>query len=621
MLRVSLFLAAVHLSSGVQGLAVSSTHGTQLTPEAIGDFTAVGFASAKRTTLSTSDCKSFPGDKSWPPESEWSRLNKTLGGALLNPLPAASACYSTSPNFNAETCSFLLNNASRTTFYLDDPLTILTQWPQGNTCLISQNPTGTCTQGGYPVYVVNATNVKQVQAAVNFARNKDIRLVIKNTGHDSGGRNTGAGSLSVWTHYLKGFEFLPTYKQPGGNYQGPAAVVGAGLQVWEVFAQAKRYNVTLTAASCLTVGSYGGWITGGGHSPLSSKYGLGVDQVLSLQVVTADGRYVTADPKTNEDLFFALRGGGGSTYGIVTSAIVKAHPQINLTIASFNFAVGDTLSIIPGPSVTIIDIDTFWKGFNEVFAFGVPTADAGGYLWTNGIPAGTNRYQMQVQVQLPGLTPDEATSFVQPLLRTLNDLGIPVAITTPTTRVYSSQTGSTGGQPGNGYYASRLFPRASFENATLFAAAMTAARATVEGGYTFHGLNMAPTLKAAGYPAPAGLNPVWRDIVMHADVFARIDMGALTPAQGAAEQRRLNGYMEAIRAATPGSGAYFNEADIQEPDWQQSFFGSNYEKLARIKRERDPWHVFWAPTTPGSEAWAVRTSSELPTQNGRLCRV
>ena len=134
----------------------------------------------------------------------------------------------------------------------------------------------------------------------------------RNTGHDSGGRNTGAGSLSVWTHHLKGFEFLPSYKQPGGNYRGPAAVVGAGLQVWEVFAHAERYNVTLTAASCLTVGSYGGWITGGGHSPLSSKYGLGVDQALSLQVVTADGRYVTADPRTNEDLFFAMRGGGGS---------------------------------------------------------------------------------------------------------------------------------------------------------------------------------------------------------------------------------------------------------------------------------------------------------------------
>ncbi|KAK4148374.1 hypothetical protein C8A00DRAFT_39073, partial [Chaetomidium leptoderma] len=436
-------------------------------------------------------CKAFPGDSSWPTAIEWTRLNKTLGGALLNPPPPASVCYATSPNFNAEACSFLINNASRTTFYLDDPVTILSLWPQGNTCLLSQNPTGNCTQGGYPVYVVNATSVKHIQAAVNFARNRNVRLVVKNTGHDAVGRNTGAGSLSIWTHYLKGFEFLHDYKQPGGNYRGAAARVGAGLQVWEAFAHAEKHNVTLPAASCLTVGSYGGWITGGGHSPLSSKFGMGVDQVLSLQVVTADGRYMTADPQENQDLFFAMRGGGGSTYGIITSAIVKAHPQINLTIASFGFTTGNTTSATPGPSVTIADTETFWKGFNEVFAFGIPTIDAGGYLWTAGSPRGNNNYVMQVQVQMPGLTPAEATVFVQPLLRTLNNLGMPVAITAPTTQVYSSQ--SRNGAPSNGYFASRLFPRRAYENSTLFAAAMNAARAAVEAGYTFHGLNMAPT--------------------------------------------------------------------------------------------------------------------------------
>lgn len=300
---------------------------------------------------------------------------------------------------------------------------------------------------------------------------------------------------------------------------------------------------------------------------------------------------------------------------------MKAHPQINLTIASFDFRLGNTRSTEPGSSVTITDVETFWKGFNEVFAFGIPTVDAGGYLWTNGIPTGNGSYLMQIQVQMPGLTPAEAASFVAPLLETLNDLGIPVAITTPTTRAYSRATGGTGGAPGNGYFASRLFPRRAYENATLFAAAMAAARATVEAGYTFHGLNMAPTLKVAGYPEPAGVNPVWRDVVMHADVFARIDMGAVTPVEAAAAQRRLNELMEPLRAATPGGGAYFNEADANEPNWQVSFFGSNYAKLARIKRERDPWHVFWAPSTPGSEAWAVESSSEFPNQNGRLCRV
>lgn len=84
------------------------------------------------------------------------------------------------------------------------------------------------------------------------------------------------------------------------------------MQGWEVLQHAARYNVTLVAGTCLTVGLYGGWMAGGGHSPLSSRFGLGVDQVLALRVVTADGRYETVDPKTNGDLFFALRGGGGS---------------------------------------------------------------------------------------------------------------------------------------------------------------------------------------------------------------------------------------------------------------------------------------------------------------------
>jgi len=299
----------------------------------------------------------------------------------------------------------------------------------------------------------------------------------------------------------------------------------------------------------------------------------------------------------------------------------QSPPSTQLDHCQFSFSVANTTSTTPGPSVTVTDTEVFWKGFNAVFAFGIPTVDAGGYLWTNGIPAGSGQYLMQVQVQMPGLTPAEVTALVDPLIRSLNTIGIPVAIATPSTRVYSSQTGSTGGAPGNGYFASRLFPRRAYEDATLFAAAMKAARAAVEAGYVFHGLNMAPTLKAAGYPSPAGVNPVWRDIVMHADVFASINVGAVTPGEAAAAQRRLNGFMEPLRAATPGGGAYFNEADVLEPNWQRSFFGSNYDKLARIKQERDPWHVFWAPTTPGSEAWAVQSSSELPTQNGRLCRV
>lgn len=93
-----------------------------------------------------------------------------------------------------------------------------------------------------------------------------------------------------------------------------AARVSSGLESWEMFAYMDRYNVTLLVAGGYSVGAYGGWMAGGGHSALGSKYGLGADQPLSINVVTADGRFVTADPNQNTDLFYALRGGGGSKF-------------------------------------------------------------------------------------------------------------------------------------------------------------------------------------------------------------------------------------------------------------------------------------------------------------------
>lgn len=68
-------------------------------------------------------------------------------------------------------------------------------------------------------------------------------------------------------------------------------------------------------------------------------------------------------------------------------------------------------------------------------------------------------------------------------------------------------------------------------------------------------------------------------------------------------------------------GSYMNEADVLEPDWQESFYGSNYGLLLGIKRERDPWDVFWTVTGVGCEGWKVRSVDGLPNQNGRLCRV
>ena len=75
----------------------------------------------------------------------------------------------------------------------------------------------------------------------------------------------------------------------------------------------------------LSVGAAGGYLQGGGHSPMSPMFGLTVDNVLEIDVVLANGTLLTTNACTNPDLFWALRGGGGGTFGVVTRAVYKAH--------------------------------------------------------------------------------------------------------------------------------------------------------------------------------------------------------------------------------------------------------------------------------------------------------
>lgn len=124
------------------------------------------------------DCKVFPGDVEWPVEAAWAQLNASINGVLLKPKPAASVCYP-GPDYDQAQCQFLVRGASSTRFWLNDPLVELAQWTQGSSCVATLTPVGNCTQGGFPEYVVNATSAKHVQAAVNFARDNNIRLVIK----------------------------------------------------------------------------------------------------------------------------------------------------------------------------------------------------------------------------------------------------------------------------------------------------------------------------------------------------------------------------------------------------------------------------------------------------------
>ncbi|KAL4801180.1 hypothetical protein BDV18DRAFT_165196 [Aspergillus unguis] len=98
--------------------------------------------------------------------------------------------------------------AANSHFRADDPIGMLSPVYQGLTCQPTNDTDATCTLGGYPRFVINATNVVQIQLGINFARNTGIRLVVKNSGHDFSGKSGGAGSLSIFTHDLKDINII-----------------------------------------------------------------------------------------------------------------------------------------------------------------------------------------------------------------------------------------------------------------------------------------------------------------------------------------------------------------------------------------------------------------------------
>jgi len=141
-------------------------------------------------------------------------------------------------------------------------------------------------------------------------------------------RSTGYGSLSIWTHNFRGISYIPSFNPtscPSVGSALAAARIAAGVTGTEVQEQMSKHNAIVTTGANPDVGVIG-WLTGGGHGLLSTSYGLGADNLLEATIVTPGGKVLLANPCNNLDIFFAIRGGGGGTFGVVLEAVVKAYP-------------------------------------------------------------------------------------------------------------------------------------------------------------------------------------------------------------------------------------------------------------------------------------------------------
>lgn len=244
-------------------------------------------------------------------------------------------------------------------------------------------PNGTCTLANLASYAINVSDAGTVAAGIQFAQEKNIKLTIKNTGHDILGRSAGKGSLALWTHNLKDMSFF-NYTNP--YYTGPATRVGAGVQNFEVYQAASRHGLRVVGGSCPTVGKAGGFTQGYGHGPLGATYGLGADNTLEFEVVTVDGKHLTASPTENADLYWALSGGGSGNYAVVISTTVKAYKDGPLAGASFSFLNTDAdafWSAVAAWMKHLLVLDqitglyTLWAFSNETFLLEYATLSGG----------------------------------------------------------------------------------------------------------------------------------------------------------------------------------------------------------------------------------------------------
>lgn len=110
-------------------------------------------------------------------------------------------------------------------------------------------------------FAVNATAPSDIQKTVAFVRQHNIRLVIRNTGHDYNGKSTGAGSLAIWTHFMKDQKIVD---YQSSSYTGKAVKMGAGVEVIESYQFAHDNGLVTVGGDCPTVGVTGGWTQGGG---------------------------------------------------------------------------------------------------------------------------------------------------------------------------------------------------------------------------------------------------------------------------------------------------------------------------------------------------------------------
>ncbi|KAJ5197634.1 hypothetical protein N7449_008113 [Penicillium cf. viridicatum] len=580
------------------------------------------------------NCRCTPTDDCWPSVSRWNGLNSTVNGKLIANQPLAKPCYN-GLGQNSTQCQDISKIYTESSFRESSPIGFA--YPVIDTCApVNGSIAGVpvCDLGSAPVYSINATKPADVAAGIKFAKKNNVRLVIKNTGHDVRARSQGYGSLSIWMKYIKPeLQFQDRYQPSNSscesNWTGSAIVVGGGY-IWdEVYTFAAKHGHIAVGGSSKTVGAVGGYIQGGGHGPVTHDFGLATDQVLEYKVVLASGEVVTANACSNVDLFTALRGGGGGTFGVVVSAIIRVYPTRPVLKHSFTVAP------------PTINLSTLINATASILSK-YPTLSNAGYSGNAQITrvlGAKSVYSHNLMKMLSSnVSSDELSSEIEEarnvMQNQLVDLFQPINGTdfnvSSTFKKYDtfhdyfqseSHESPTLNYPSPAM-VSRFWDKKSLVNnhqnlTAMFGAIFPQSSSNVQAIASLLELSLIGGGEVLKPKPHTAVHPGWRKTYLFMENFdvPPADSGL----QGVRQVREyaISKKLNAMKAAAPSIGTYMNEADSDDPDWKEDFYGEQYNSLNSVKQKYDPDGVFWCYRCVGSEGWEEVTG---PTLYGPLCQ-
>lgn len=430
-----------------------------------------------------------------------------------------------------------------------------------------------------PAAVAYPAHPDDIRTTLAYARAHGLRVAIRNGGHSYAGWSSGNGRLVVDVSRLSRI-------RAGGR----EAVVGAGATLIDVYRALAAKGLTIPAGSCPTVG-ISGLTLGGGHGVTSRAYGLTCDNLTRATLITADGRELTADATEHQDMFWALRGAGNGTFGVVTELRFRTHPAPRSVTAYLTWPWSRATAVVrawqewgpdqpdeiwsslhldsaagatPGVSVSAFSLGTYGELQNAVdrlaTRIGAPASSVSlrrrSYQESMELYAGCASFAADAACHLPGRTPGRTPQ----------------------------------GALGRETYAAR----SDFYDRPLSAAgigALLSGIRSVRGGTGSFSLTALGG--AVNRVPPTATAFVHRRSRVLAQYIAAWRPG--TPGETA--RTWLTGAHHAMRPHASGA-AYQNYTDPTLTDWRTAYYGEAAPRLTRLKRQYDPTGFFTHPHAP-----------------------